>query len=345
MKPFLILLLSLLSFRSGAQTLPPGMRDMRLVNNISDALESAMPWLEDRNAREKAADAIRDKNNPITQALNWTSDGGYLIRVKVLRSTLTGATVPMPPEFLGAGSVPSDIVALSSSQASISTSPDPNLVLASDRTFYVWVTQDKGGLFGWGKKKLAYGYIVSPFSEQVTTDALKKLASADMIANLRVARQGNALYGITQNLKRNVTDKAAAVRTAEQLDAYRKNLEELNRLEANLQKDLAKIEQANQTLNFINTMKGVLSMASLALQVSAAMEDIPKNEIDRARTPEDLARSVESRKQQSNTRVQEYRRNTIIIQENIQGKRTILIDELTRMGVPGPVINSGFGLE
>ncbi len=324
-----------------AQYRPPGLRDMTLVKNISDVLQDAMPWLEDQGARVNSTNAIKGKNNIIAESLNWTVNSGYLIRVKVLRSTLTGATVPMPPEFLGVGPIPSDILAVSSSQPSMSSSPNPNLVLASDRSFFIWVTQ-KRGFFGLGSKKLVYGVISNPFSEQLTNDALTKMANVEVLRDIRIAQKGNALLGITQNLKRNVKDKEAALRLSNLIEEYRKNEDELNKADFKLKQDLKRMDQANQTLNFLNTMKNILSVASLGFQVSAAMSDIPQSEINKAKTPNDLIMSVETYKSQYKGRIEEYQRQIFILKNINDPNRSIIYNELYNLKVPSSVINNGF---
>ncbi|WBX99469.1 hypothetical protein [Chryseobacterium gambrini] len=311
---------------------PPGMQNMELINNLSDVFEDILPLVDDIGAINNATNLIKQKEGLISESLKWTNNNGYLIRVKVLRNRYSGAKVPMAPEFLGIGSIPSDIVALNSSKITISTAVDPNLIFDPDDIFYIWVTRKKRFL-NIGEEKLVYGYIINPSSTTVTMDALNKLSNIDMLSNIRIAQREAILTGLIHSLKSNIKDKEKIFRTTQQIDTYRRNLEVLEKLNSSLKKNLEQIKQTDHTLNFLGIMKNILSIASLVNQVSIAINKPSLLDKKKIKSPEQLIMAVTNYKMNINKIVIEEQNKIIIIKNNIIQEKSALMDDLRNIGV------------
>jgi len=335
----LILYFSFSCISTGAQTRPAGMSDMTLYKNVGSFLKKAVPTLQSKAVGKAIADKIDAKLEIIEGNLKWSKDGGYLIRVRVYDDPLTGNSVALEPDFFGVGIDPKEIVAATNVTPTLTNAPPTNLRYSVDRSFYIWatmVTPYLGGKSG----KIQYGFIVGTQAQKVNLEALNLIANKELVTNLVAARRLYYLEGIIQNLKTQVVDQSARARIATNINEYKAGQEKLTRLKDELNRDLARINEANKLKETLSALSSVLSVASTSLQISASLDDVSASDLSNATTPGDFRQIVEDYIVHKDGSIQ-YNRSEISIQGNrnsiIQGE---LRNDFNQNGVPADFIRN-----
>lgn len=335
----LILQFSLLYISAGAQTRPAGMSDMQLYRNVGSFLKKAVPTLQSKAVGKAVANKIDAKLELIEGNLKWSKDGGYLIRVRVYDDPLTGNTVALEPDFFGVGTDPKEIVAATNLTPTITNAPPANLRYSADRSFYIWATI-KHPYFGGKNEEILYGSIVGAQAQKVNLEALNLIANKELVTNLVEARRLYYLEGILQNLKTQVVDQSARARIANNINEYKASQERLTKLKDELNRDLARINEANKLKETLSALSSVLSLASMSLQISAALDDVSTSDLSNAKTPADFRQVVEGYIVHKDGSIQ-YNRSEITIQGNrnsiIQGE---LRNDFNQNGVPADFIRN-----
>lgn len=324
---------------AGAQTRPAGMSDMRLYRNVGSFLKKAVPSLQSKSVSKAVADKIDAKLELIEGNLKWSKDGGYLIRVRVYDDPISGNSVALEPDFLGIGTEPKEIVAATNLTPTITNAPPSNLQYSADRSFYIWATITRP-YFGGQNGEIQYGSIVGAQAQKVNLDALNLIANKELVSALVVARRLYYLEGILHNLRTQVTDQSARARIANNINEYKASQERLAKLKNELNRDLARINEANKLKETLGALSSVLSVASMSLQISAALDDVSAPELSNSKTPEDFRQVVERYIINKDGSIQ-YNRSEITIQGNrssiIQGE---LRSDFNQNGVPADFIRN-----
>lgn len=304
---FLLLLQSVSSY---GQYIPPNRNDLRLVKNLEGFVSIAMPWLEDQSAQSSAINAIESKYEKVQSLLEWSPESGYLIRVRVETNTISGASTPMTPEFLGLGKQPSQVLINYYSDPTITTAPStsPMMRLDNSKSFYVWI-ENKKGFLGLGKTKLKYGLISSEFYSAMNKEALRVSSNNDLRNAFQVAQSSHLFKDVMNTLKRKATDRQAKANLLEIEYNIANTQNSIRTLKSELNKTLDEINQADKALETIRTLQTIVSVATLALQVQSALQNVPDSDITNARTADELIEITETYTHSLRTQQTKYERN------------------------------------
>jgi len=315
-----------------AQYRPPGMADMSFYNNLGDLLESKSHELQDDVFKNTAQNESKARQQDIFNALKWIGEGGYLLRLRVQEDPITRNKVPLPIEYIGVGKVPADIVIANSINPTISSSPNENLRVQSS---YIWITiKNKDSR----KPKLVFGDIYGEFAKQVNQKVLLHMLNKDMLESFFISQKAVYFETIKNNLYKQISDRTVASNTENLMQSFLNQAQRLKSIEEKLQKDLKKIEEANAVLKLISDLQTVLSVASLAIQISAALDDIPQASLNAATTPAEQVKVVNEYMLRKGDVVETYRQEIILEGKTHNNFKLDLENQLKTLGVPDEMI-------
>lgn len=328
----IVFILIFSSSQLSAQYRPPGMTDMSFYNNLSDLLESKTHELQDDIFNNTAQNESKARQKEIANALKWIGEGGYLLRLRVQEDPITRNKVALLIEYIGVGKVPADIVIANAINPTISSAPNENLRVQSS---YIWITiKNKDSR----RLKLVFGDIYGEFAKQVNQKVLLHMVNKDMLESFFISQKAMYFETIKSNLYKQISDRAVASNTENLMQSFQNQSKRLKSLEENLQKDLKNIEKAKNVLKLINDLQTVFSVASLAIQISAALEDISQASLNAATTTADQIKVVNEYMRRKGEVVETYRQE-IILEGNTHNNFKLDIEsQLKTLGVPDEMI-------
>lgn len=328
----IISILILSSSQLFAQYRPPGMADMSFFNNLGDLLESKTPELQVDAFKNAAQAESNARQQEIFSALKWIDEGGYLLRLRVQEDPITRNRIPLPIEYIGVGKVPADIVIANSIKPTMSTAPSSNLRVFSS---FIWITiKNKGSR----KSKLAYGDIDGEFAKQINQKVSLHMLNKDMLESFLISQKAMYFETIKTSLYKEISDRTVASNTENLMLSFQNQSQRLKSIEEKLQKDLKKIQEANEVLKLIRNLQTVLSVASLAIQISAALDDIPQESLNTASTPSDQVKIVNEYIRKKGDLVETYRQEIILEGNTYNNFKLDLENQLKTLGVPNEMI-------
>ncbi|ETN96145.1 hypothetical protein [Zhouia amylolytica] len=295
------------------QYIPPNRSDLKLIKNLEDFVSEAMPWLEDQSAKAGAINTLESDYNRIQNLLEWNPDSGYLIRVRVETSVISGASTPMSPEFLGLGEQPLKVLTHYYSNPQITTAPSssPTMRLDNSKSFYVWV-ENKNGFMGLGKKKLRYGLIPGEFYASMNKEALRISSNNDLRRAFKINHRSHLFEGVMSSLKKQATNSKTKKNLLELEQNIATTQNSIRAIKADLNKTLDEINRTNKALETVRTLQTIVSVATLTMQVQSALQNAPNAGISNAKTADELIEITESYKHdlKNQTMTYEKRINT-----------------------------------
>lgn len=312
-----ILLIFTINSVAQGQYIPPSRTDLRLVKNLENFISRAMPWLENEGAKKKAVNSINSKYSRIKDQLEWNPESGYLIRVRVEKNLISGAHTPMTPEFLGFGEQPISVLTRYYSNPSITTAPSssPTMVLDNSKSFYVWV-ENKKTLYGLGPRKLKYGLIPSLYYSAMNKEALRVASNQDLLEAFKTNHRSHVFRGVMNKLNKNAKTEEARNNLIQLEQSLSKTETEINALKSELNNALEGMNRANKALESINTLKDIVSLATLTMQVKSAVSDLSSDKLNNVTGVEDLIEITEVYEVTLKDRSVQYERQLKINNDN-----------------------------
>lgn len=291
----ILLLVSLICAlpRPGAAQIAP---KLEFERRLADALEVLVPAWANHVYASRIEQEVRRNEDAILEELRWTGhggplkDGGYLIRVRTQWDPLTNNTAPLEgPQFLGVGKDPASALIAATVHGSHEAVGNEWL---RQKSHFIWLTAERRWYGGY---RLLYGPITD--SESLTNIELAAQASRDLADAVATSNRGWIMERALENLRRESAGRAQFSRAAEALDEYRQREARIREYQANMARDLAEAAAADRLSQTLGTLSTVLSMATLVVQVQAALPRMYSGDSEHAATPEELIRRVEAHEQ------------------------------------------------
>jgi hypothetical protein len=338
--PFFLLMVQSVSY---GQYIPPNRSDLRLVKNLENFVSEAMPWLEDQSSQNSAINSIESNYQRIQGLLEWSPESGYLIRVRVETNVISGASTPMVPEFLGLGEQPIKVLINYYSDPIITTAPSSSSTMRLDNTksFYVWV-ENKKGFIGLGKKKLKYGPIPGEFYTAMNKEALRFSSNNDLRNAFEIDHSSHLFKGVMNSLKSKAINSAAKTNLLEIENNITNTQKSIRELKSELNETLEEINRADKALETIRTLQTIVSVATLAMQVQSALQNVPDTDVNNARTTDELIEITESYKHNLKTQHTKYERIIKTDMETFMKHREALDKILKTNNAPSEITTQSF---
>ena len=267
---------------------------VQYLTNLSDALETMLPEVTSRSALAELRGGIDKNNAAILDQLRWAygnrelKEGGYLIRIRTQEDPTTRVSVPVEgAELLGLGKDPQS--ALVGAANAVPVVPVASSLNA--RTHFLWITAERRKWLGY---RLQYG----PISDPAPLLAIQVAARADGAFEdaVQTANRGWLIDRTLENLSARSTQDAAAARAAVLLREHMLVRSRIAAAGERLRRTLANVAAADRLSQTLATMGTVLSLATMIVQVEAALPDMPTADYRAAQTASQLAERVSAYK-------------------------------------------------
>jgi hypothetical protein len=164
------------------------------------------------------------------------------------------------------------------------------------------------------------------FAGSVRIEAMAKIADAGLARVTLEDHRSRLLEGMVQEMRRETANAQERLRLDQQYVQLRDQRERVRTVEENLQREIRRENRANGLLQTLGELRTLVNVATLALQVEAALDNPPTEQLRRARTPDDVIRITDEYRSATRGRVETYRR-----EYQVQGQQaTQMLEQLNR---------------
>jgi hypothetical protein len=308
--------------------------------DLGDVIDYYNHRLTDVADRRRMRDELVANREAMEAALKWSGQRGFLIehRVQVAAGGTSLQRRPFgSPVMHGVGSTPADAYAASSLRVSLETPHSP-FRLDPDSSFFIWVEPHRTWT---GSVKLRPAEIPpgDGFAGSVRQEALAQLADVSLARASLEDHRTRVLEGMVKQLRRETSNAEQRERLDRQYLQYREQRAKVRDVRDRLDRELRRAQRVDGLMITLKALRSLATVTTMVMQVDAALDNPPTQQLRTARTPDDVIRVTDEYRRQTGDRVETYRREL-----TIEGPRASELQQrlgdLLRLGKAPPTLQN-----
>lgn len=270
------------STRLSAQPLPAQfLAKVEMASNVADLLEMVTPYVIEMNSQLSVKGAMQTLLADAAAQLRWNGDPGALIEVRVEIEINTGVTrVLGSPRLVGSGSDPYKVLARSMMTPGYEQGISPGFKFSDDNSYFVWVRLKNPG--DPMSRETLFGIIRPVHAGLIRDHANTVVADRDLMDAIIGERNARVLRDILAQARTTLNEDSARAQLLElqtSIEAQRAKVIDIDR---RLKVELDRSAKAQEFQLLVQTLQGVLSVASLVQQAKVLFSDMDSKGLDAA---------------------------------------------------------------